>query len=102
MAGAVFTPASAAAALRVLDFINAATQPIYAIRIGPHGTAAWSDDLLGPTTVVDVGDAQPVRVDLRDTCWYDIRFEYQDRVAGELDDVDLCSATRVFLKETAQ
>lgn len=96
----VFT--SAAPTVRALDFINAASLPVYAIRIGHHATGAWSDDLLGPTGVVDVGDSQRLQVHLQDTCWYDIRFEYRDRPAGELDDVDLCSATRVFLKETAQ
>lgn len=97
----VFTAAGAAPVLRALDFINAGTQPIYAIRVGHHTTGAWSEDLLGPANVVDVGDAQHMRVRLTDTCWYDIRFEYGDGAAGELDDVDLCSARRVFLKGTA-
>lgn len=98
----VFTAAAAAPALRALDFINAATQPVYAIRIGHRATGEWSDDLLGPTEVVEIGDAQHLRVQLADTCWYDIRFEYGDGASGELDDVDLCSARRVFLKGIAR
>lgn len=98
----VFTSAAPAPALRALDFINAGTQPVYAIRVGHHATGDWSADLLGPTEVVDVGDSQHVRVPLRETCWYDVRFEYGNGASGELDDVDLCSARRVFLKGTAQ
>lgn len=102
MALPVFTAAGAAPMVRALDFINEAALPVYAIHIGHRASGAWSADLLGPADVVDVGDSQRVQVRLQDTCWYDIRFEYRDRPAGELDDVDLCSATRVFLKETAQ
>lgn len=95
---AVFASAPAAQSRRAVTFINAGTEPIYAIRIGHHAAAAWSEDLLGPTSIVDVGDGQTLRVDLHDTCWYDVRFEYRGTPAGELDNVDLCSATRVFLK----
>lgn len=102
MALTVFKPAAAAPPLRALDFINVGTQPVYAIRIGHRSTGTWSDDLLGPSSVVDVGDAQRVRVRLQETCWYDVRFEYRDGPAGELHDVDLCSANRVFLKQIAQ
>jgi hypothetical protein len=96
----VCSVAPAAPRLRTLAFINEGTQPVYAIRIGHRASGAWSADLLGPADVVDVGDAQRLRVELADTCWYDVRFEYRDGVAGELDDVDLCSANRVFLKAT--
>lgn len=98
----VFTAARAAPEVRTVDFINAGTQPVYALRVGHRATGEWSDDLLGPTEVVEIGDGDHVRVRLADTCWYDIRFEYGDGAAGELDDVDLCSASRVFLKGTAQ
>lgn len=64
MALPVFTAAAAAPAVRALDFVNAGTQPVYAIRVGHHVTGAWSDDLLGPMDVVDVGDAQHVQVRL--------------------------------------
>lgn len=90
---------AAAPELRPLDFINAGTQPVYAIRIGHRATGTWSGDLLGPTQVVDVGDAQRISVPLAQSCWYDVQFDYRDGVAGEVDDVDLCSASRVFLKE---
>lgn len=98
----VFTAAAAAPAPRTLNFVNAGTQPVYAIRIGHRASGAWSEDLLGPTDVVEIGDAHDVRVPLQETCWYDIRFEYGDGASGELDDVDLCSVRRVFLKGTAQ
>lgn len=98
MALAVFGPARAAGLNRALEFINAGTQPVYAIRIGHHANGTWSEDLLGSTQVVDVGDAQRLRVQLQDTCWYDVRFEHRDGSAAEVDDVDLCSATRVFLR----
>lgn len=94
----VFASATAAPAQRAVTFINAGTEPIYAIRIGHRAAQTWSEDLLGPTSIVDVGDGQTLHVHLQDTCWYDVRFEYRGTPAGELDDVDLCSATRVFLK----
>lgn len=96
----VFSAALAAPQLRTVYFINEATQPVYAIHIGHRSTGAWSADLLGPADVVDVGDAQRLRVPLAGTCWYDVQFNYRDGVAGELDDVDLCSASRIFLKAT--
>lgn len=98
----VFTPASATPMQRSLDIINAGIQPVYAIRIGHRATGTWSADLLGPTGVVDVGAEQSVRVQLQDTCWYDVRFRYRDGRGGELDDVDLCSAVHVFLKTNAR
>lgn len=94
----VFASAPATPARRAVTFINAGTEPIYAIRIGHHAAPAWSEDLLGPTGIVDVGDGQTLSVHLEGTCWYDVRFEYRGTPAGELDNVDLCSATRVFLK----
>ncbi len=94
----VFGFARAARAQRTLAFINAGAEPVYAIRIGHHETGAWSEDLLGSTDVVDVGDAQNVRVDLGGTCWYDVRFEHRGGAAQEIDGVDLCSVTRIFLK----
>lgn len=98
LALAVCAPAWSAGLQRSLYFINAGTEPVYAIRIGHRSTGAWSDDLLGSTNVVDVGDAQRVSVDLQDTCWYDVRFEYGDGHSDEVDDLDLCTATKIFLK----
>jgi len=95
---AVFASAPAAQPRRAVTFINAGTEPIYAIRMGHHAAGTWSEDLLGPTSVVDVGEGQTLSVELRDTCWYDVRFEYRAAPARELDNVDLCSAIRVFLK----
>lgn len=98
MALAVCVPASGSSLQRSLYVINAGSEPVYAIRIGHRSSGVWSDDLLGSTNVVDVGDARRVSVDLQDTCWYDVRFEYGDGHSEELDDVDLCSATKLFLK----
>jgi hypothetical protein len=98
LAAAVCVPCPAASAVRSLYVVNAGTQPVYAIRIGHRATGIWSDDLLSPTEIVDVGDSRRVHVTLADTCWYDIRFEYGDGYSDELDDVDLCSATPLFLK----
>lgn len=89
-------PGSSAA--RSLYFVNAGTEPVYAIRIGHRSTGTWGDDLLGSTQVVEVGEGQRVSVELQDTCWYDLRLEYGDGHTNEMDDVDLCSVTRVFLK----
>lgn len=83
---------------RDLQLINAGTEPIYAVRIAQHGSGIWSEDLLASTAVVDVGEVQSIRVGLQGTCWYDIRLEYRDGHADEVDDVDLCSANRLFLK----
>jgi hypothetical protein len=98
LALAVCAPARSAGIQRSLYVINAGTEPVYAMRIGHRASGAWSDDLLGSTDVVDVGEAQRVSVDLQDTCWYDVRFEYGDGHAEEVDDVDLCSANKLFLK----
>ena len=83
---------------RSLSIVNAGTEPVYAIRIGHRATGSWSADLLGSTQVVDVGESQRVKIELRDTCWYDVRFEYGDGHTGEMDGLDLCSATRLFVK----
>lgn len=98
-AAAVCASAPAATADRSLYFVNAGSETIYAIRIGHRATGVWSDDLLAMTEVVDIGDSRRVRVSLQDTCWYDVRFEYSDGHSGELDNVDLCSASRIFLKD---
>ena len=95
-------PVFAAGSLeRHVEFVNATDQPVYAIRIGHRATGDWSGDLLGPTQVVDVGESRPVAVRLSESCWYDVRYEYRGGRAEELDDVDLCSATRVFLRGTS-
>ncbi len=96
----VFGPAAAAPQQRTVAFINAGTEPIFVIRIGHHATGAWSEDLLGSANVVDVGDSENLHVLLTQTCWYDVQFAYRGRAPEEIDNVDLCSATRLFLKET--
>ena len=100
LALAVFGPAAAAPQQRTVAFINAGTEPIFVIRIGHHATRAWSEDLLGSTNVVDVGDFRSLRVSLTQTCWYDVQFAYRGGAPREIDNVDLCSATHLFLKET--
>jgi hypothetical protein len=98
LALAICAPARSAVVQRSLYVINAGTEPVYAIRIGHRASGAWSDDLLSFTDVVDVGDAQRVNVDLQDTCWYDVRLEYGDGHSDEIDDIDLCSVSKLLLK----
>lgn len=95
---AVFGLAHAAGERRSIEFINAATEPVYAIRVGHHAEDIWSKDLLGPMRVIEIGDTQRLPVRLQDTCWYDVRYRYGDGRAREIDNVDLCSAHRVFLR----
>jgi hypothetical protein len=95
-------PAQPAENVHALEFVNAATEPVYAIRIGHRAAGTWSEDLLGPAQVVEVGEAERVSVRLVGTCWYDVRFQFSDGHAAELDDVDLCSATRLFVRESAR
>jgi hypothetical protein len=97
---AVFARAGATPLARTLHFINAGTQPVYAIRVGRRAGQAWSDDLLASNEVIDVGEEHAVRVPLGGGCRYDVRFEYRGGAAGEVDNVDLCTVNRVFLKET--
>ena len=98
LASSVCAVAWGATAQRILYFVNAGTEPVYAIRIGHRAAGSWSEDLLAATQVIGVGDARRVSVDLHESCRYDVRLEYGDGHTDELDDVDLCAAPRVFLK----
>lgn len=89
--------AFAGESVRVLTIVNAGTEPVYALRIGHRGEKQWSEDLLLPSDVIDVGELHSVRVRFTGTCWYDVRAEYGDGHAREIDDVDLCAVKRLTL-----
>ena len=92
---ALAAAAPAAAANRSVLVLNGGNEAIFTLRVGHSATNAWSDDLLGFASVVDVGRGVDVTIDVDPAvCTYDLTATYGDGHT-QMQTVDLCTVDRV-------
>ncbi len=87
---------------RPILVVNAGDDAIFALRVGHAQQAAWGDDVLGFSEIIDVSRGRVVRMPFDPSaCRYDVAATYRNGAVVVKRDVNLCTVTRIDFEDEA-